>query len=209
MGQTQQIHSQDEELELNSIQDLYKTFIIKCPSGSLHLHEFKSLFGVQSDTPESQYMDSIFRAFDVNRDETMDFIEYVAALHLVLRGKLEDKLRWSFKVFDSDDNGRLDQSEVMKIVTIIHKIKQGSVPNETGTVHLTPEQVCDRIFKGVDENGDGQITLDEFVEGAQRDLWLQDFLRLDFNPSGWVQRNLCDRKRISAKDPRNQRTDFH
>lgn len=48
----------------------------------------------------------------------MDFIEYVAALHLVLRGKLEDKLRWSFKVFDSDDNGRLDRDELRKIVKV-------------------------------------------------------------------------------------------
>ncbi len=48
----------------------------------------------------------------------MDFIEYVAALNLVLRGKLEDKLRWSFKVFDSDDNGRLDRHELRKIVKV-------------------------------------------------------------------------------------------
>lgn len=52
----------------------------------------------------------------------MDFIEYVAALHLVLRGKLEDKLRWSFKVFDSDDNGRLDRGELRKIVRVKKKL---------------------------------------------------------------------------------------
>lgn len=40
----------------------------------------------------------------------------------------------------------------------------------------------------------GQITLEEFVDGAQRSTWLQNFLRLDVNPSGWVQRYLCDRK---------------
>lgn len=66
MGQNQQVQSQDEELELNSISDLYKSFITECPSGSLHLHEFKRMFGVQSGTPESDYMDSIFRAFDMN-----------------------------------------------------------------------------------------------------------------------------------------------
>lgn len=48
----------------------------------------------------------------------MEFIEYVAALHLVLRGKLEDKLRWTFKVFDSDGNGHLDRDEVLKIVKV-------------------------------------------------------------------------------------------
>lgn len=48
----------------------------------------------------------------------MDFMEYVAALHLVLRGKLEDKLRWCFKVFDGDGNGRLDRSELQMIVKV-------------------------------------------------------------------------------------------
>ncbi|XP_071345533.1 guanylyl cyclase-activating protein 2-like [Trachinotus anak] len=199
MGQNQQIQTQEQELELNSIQDLYKSFIIECPSGSLYLHEFKRMFGVQNGTSESVYMDSIFRAFDMNHDNTMDFLEYVAALHLVLRGKLEDKLRWSFKVFDSDDNGRLDRQELQKIVKIIYKIKKGSVSDETEIANLTPEQACDRIFQEVDVNSDGQITLDEFVQGSQRSPWLQNLLHLDVNPTGWVQRYLCDRKLMSSK----------
>lgn len=66
MGQSQQTQAQEDELELNSIQDLYRAFIIECPSGSLYLHEFKRMFGVHSGTPESDYMDNIFRAFDMN-----------------------------------------------------------------------------------------------------------------------------------------------
>lgn len=199
MGQNQQIQAQEETLDVN-IQDLYRSFIMECPSGSLYLHEFKRLFGVRCGTPESDYMDNIFRAFDMNRDNTMDFIEYVAALNLVLRGKLEDKLRWSFKVFDSDNNERLDRSELRKIVEIIYKIKKGSVYDESGTEKLTVDQVCERIFAEVDANSDGEITLDEFVQGAQRNLWLQSFLRLDVDPSAWVQRYFCDRKLLNAKD---------
>lgn len=45
-------------------------------------------------------------------------MEYVAAVHLVLRGKLEDKLKWSFKVYDRDGNGCLDRQEVRHIVKV-------------------------------------------------------------------------------------------
>ncbi|XP_060920041.1 guanylyl cyclase-activating protein 2-like [Labrus mixtus] len=200
MGQNQQAQYQDVELELISIQDLYKSFIKECPSGSLYLHEFKKMFGVQTGTPESDYMDNIFRAFDMNNDNTMDFIEYVAALNLVLRGKLEDKLRWSFKVFDSDDNGYLDRSELRKIVKIIYRIKKSSVLDETGTVTLTSDQVCDRIFREVDVNSDGEITLEEFVVGAQKSPWLQSFLTLDVNPNGYVHKFMCDRKLAENND---------
>lgn len=35
----------------------------------------------------------------------------------------------------------------------------------------------------------GQISLAEFMEGAQKDEWLMDMLKLDFNASGWVIQN--------------------
>uniref|UniRef100_A0A674AHD2 Guanylyl cyclase-activating protein 2-like n=1 Tax=Salmo trutta TaxID=8032 RepID=A0A674AHD2_SALTR len=183
MGQNQQAQStSEEELEVSTIQDLYRRFINECPSGSLYLHEFKRMFGVQNNnSPESQYMEGIFSAFDMNGDNTMDFIEYVAALNLVLRGRLEDKLKWSFKVFDNDDNGRLDRHELR----IIIRVRVWAEVDEAGQIHLTPEEVCDHIFQKIDENGDGQLTLEEFVEGAKRDPWVQKLIRLDINPSYW------------------------
>ncbi|KAM6980495.1 uncharacterized protein FYW47_000208 [Aplochiton taeniatus] len=191
MGQNMDCNS--EQLDQCDIQELYKNFIMDCPSGSLYLHEFKKMFGVASDnSPESQYMDCLFRAFDMNNDDTMDFIEYVAALNLVLRGRLEDKLRWSFKVFDTDENGRLDRRELKRIIKIIYKIRYVSAATDEET--LTPDQVSDRIFEKIDQNGDGQISLEEFVEGAQSDPWVEKFLRLDVNPSGWVHQHLKDKK---------------
>lgn len=52
------------------------------------------------------------------QDNTLDFLEYVAALHLILRGNLEDRLKWSFKMYDSDGNGRLDRTEVKRLVRV-------------------------------------------------------------------------------------------
>lgn len=45
-------------------------------------------------------------------------MEYVAAVNLILRGKLEDKLRWSFKVYDRDGNGTLSREEVGHVVHV-------------------------------------------------------------------------------------------
>lgn len=52
------------------------------------------------------------------QDGVIDFLEFVAAVHLVLRGKLQDRLRWSFKVYDRDENGKLDKSEVKNIIDV-------------------------------------------------------------------------------------------
>lgn len=140
----------DKEVTLQHIQELYRKFANQCPSGNLHLHEFKKIFGINqnSTAEESAYTENVFRSFDTNRvtylqemhsgsvvvrpcltdgsapvpcasqDSMLDFMEYVAAVHLVLRGKLEDKLKWSFKVYDRDGNGCLDREEVRHVVKV-------------------------------------------------------------------------------------------
>ena len=35
----------------------------------------------------------------------------------------------------------------------------------------------------------GQITLSEFMEGAQKDEWVMDLLKLDVNAASWVIQN--------------------
>ncbi|MED6260757.1 hypothetical protein ATANTOWER_028155 [Ataeniobius toweri] len=177
--------SHSEEVNLAQIQEMCVIFLRECPSGALHLHEFKRIFGIQSSSPEeSLFLETIFRSFDTNQDNTLDFIEYVAALNLILRGSLEERLKWSFKMYDRDENGKLDRKEVKSLIRILHKIKL-----QKTEVSLTPSQICDRIFELVDNNNDGEITLSEFMEGAQKDEWLIDLLNLDVQTSGWVIQN--------------------
>ncbi|XP_068438352.1 guanylyl cyclase-activating protein 2-like [Clinocottus analis] len=181
MGQEQS--GPEKEVTLQHIQELYRKFASECPSGNLHLHEFRRIFGINrnSTEEESTYMERVFISFDTNKDGKIDFMEYVAAVHLVLRGKLEDKLRWSFKVYDRDGNGCLDRQEVKHIVKIIHSIKKHHDPSVTGDV----EAICDRIFELVDKNNDSQISLEEFIDGAEKDSWVMEQLKLDIGACEW------------------------
>lgn len=54
-----------------------------------------------------------------SQDNTIDFLEYVAALNLVLRGKLEHKLKWTFKMYDKDGSGCIDKTELLEIVEVM------------------------------------------------------------------------------------------
>lgn len=65
MGQEE---SHSEEMDLAQIQDLCLTFMKECPSGALHLHEFKRIFGVASSSAEeSLYIETVFHSFDTNK----------------------------------------------------------------------------------------------------------------------------------------------
>lgn len=68
MGQSQS-EDDDREVALSQIQELYKKFASECPSGNLHLHEFKKIFGISTDATaeENAYVENIFRSFDANQ----------------------------------------------------------------------------------------------------------------------------------------------
>lgn len=65
MGQTQQTEN-SEEIDIKALQDMYKKFVMECPSGLLFLHEFKRFFGVDPTGEASEYAENMFRAFDRN-----------------------------------------------------------------------------------------------------------------------------------------------
>lgn len=45
-------------------------------------------------------------------------MEYVAALSLVLKGGVQQKLRWYFKLYDIDGSGCIDRDELLLIIKV-------------------------------------------------------------------------------------------
>uniref|UniRef100_A0A3Q3JM90 Uncharacterized protein n=1 Tax=Monopterus albus TaxID=43700 RepID=A0A3Q3JM90_MONAL len=83
-------------LNINIVDDLQavemhlwcKKFTIVCPSGQLTLHDFKQFVGLRRlDTEAKAYIEQMFHTFDMNKVKY--FMEYVAALGLVMRGKIK------------------------------------------------------------------------------------------------------------------------
>ncbi|KAF2978546.1 hypothetical protein EK904_006031 [Melospiza melodia maxima] len=79
----------------------YESFQRQCPDGRISRSEFEKIYGTFFPNSDPQgYARHVFRSFDTNDDGTLDFREYIIALHLTSSGKTHLKLEWAFSLFD-------------------------------------------------------------------------------------------------------------
>lgn len=114
-----------EDLKLNTkfsedeLSQWYENFQKQCPSGRISPEEFKKIYErIFPDSDAATYAQHVFRSFDTNDDGTLDFKEYIIALHMTSTGKTERKLEWAFSLFDVDKNGYITKSEVAEICQV-------------------------------------------------------------------------------------------
>ena len=61
-----------------------------------------------------KFSQNMFRIFDTNNSGTIDFREFMLALHLTTNGTPEEKLTLAFRMYDLDGNGFINFLEIKR-----------------------------------------------------------------------------------------------
>ena len=98
-------------------------------------------------------IEKMFESVDIDRSGFIDYSEFVVASMNEKNLLTNDKLQQAFRMFDKDNSGFISSDEIKEIL---------------GFGKTLSEEAVNDIIKQVDENGDGQISFDEFSTMMKR-----------------------------------------
>ena len=157
----------------NTIKDWYKGFKSDCPDGRLTPAAFMQIYSKCFPTGNAnEFCDHVFRTFDTDKNGFIDFKEFLLAVYVTSDGTAKQKLESAFRMYDVDGNGVIDVDEMTKVVQAIYGMMgEGSAdPAYWAKVRTAI------IFRRMDENRDGYLTEEEFIQGCLQDDELSKML---------------------------------
>ena len=142
------------------ITELYADLLHDCPSGKISPAKFVAMFGEFFSTGNAEQFNAaaLFRTLDSDRSGSIDFTELVLALHLEATATTEERLRWTFRMYDEDDDGSLSIKEVRRAVSRMYRMMGSDCQGGEDGREWAAE-----MFAKMDADSDGAVTEDEFV----------------------------------------------
>uniref|UniRef100_A0AAY4CXD3 EF-hand domain-containing protein n=1 Tax=Denticeps clupeoides TaxID=299321 RepID=A0AAY4CXD3_9TELE len=154
------------------LQSLYRGFKNECPSGLVDEETFKIYLWSNATT----YAHFLFNAFDLDRNGSIRFEDFVIGLSVLLRGSVTEKLNWAFNLYDINKDGYITKEEMLAIMKSIYdmmgRYTYPSVRDEAPSEHV------EKFFQKMDRNRDGVVTIEEFIETCQKDENIMSSMQL-------------------------------
>eukprot|EP00511_Aplanochytrium_stocchinoi_P010970 CAMPEP_0204873176 /NCGR_PEP_ID=MMETSP1348-20121228/39927_1 /ASSEMBLY_ACC=CAM_ASM_000700 /TAXON_ID=215587 /ORGANISM="Aplanochytrium stocchinoi, Strain GSBS06" /LENGTH=853 /DNA_ID=CAMNT_0052028369 /DNA_START=186 /DNA_END=2747 /DNA_ORIENTATION=+ len=149
------------------LKKLYTEFRRICSrNGYLDMDGFRQSLGVLGMVQDSLLCQRLFSVFNKSKTGQISFEEYALSLGVLMKGTVDEKLDFAFTMTDIDGSGEITYEELMITVQSIMRIYSGIMGNNS--IGTLDEKKVKRMFKQLDKNGDGMVTLDEYKRGMKR-----------------------------------------
>merc|ERR1719370_2151814 len=111
----------------------------------------------------------LFRTLDTDNSGTISFRELLLALCICAKGSHEQKLAWTFRLYDIDGDGCIDFEEVKRVVSAVYGANTALTEEETVAA-------AKRFFDKFDKSEGGSINQEEFMKALAEERNLVDIL---------------------------------
>uniref|UniRef100_A0A4Y0BJ24 EF-hand domain-containing protein n=1 Tax=Anopheles funestus TaxID=62324 RepID=A0A4Y0BJ24_ANOFN len=151
------------------IKRIYRGFKAECPAGIIREETFKFIYSqfFPQGANTGLYAHYVFNTLDKEHTGILSFENFVQGLSILSRGTLEEKLCWTFSLYDINHDGKITREEMTDIVTAIYELM--GARDDGGTDEVNIKSKVDTIFQKMDTNQDGVITIEEFLDCCRKD----------------------------------------
>merc|ERR1711983_232556 len=153
----------------------YENFLAKHPDGKITKRDFRHMMqACFPDMDTAKLQEHIFRMYDTNCDNQIDFREFMIVLYVMSNGTPEANLKQIFRIFDINNDGTVSQKELIRLVKdLFHLFKKEDNPDKA-----SQEALAIKAFKEMDADENGKVTQDEFVEACLNQETISKMLAL-------------------------------
>jgi len=117
-----------ETHELHAMLDDFVTAVGGGEDGKISdMETLTAIVMKNSPSLSAECMPLVYRAFDLNQDQEIDFRELMHGLSTLCRGTTGERIEMAFRCYDTSRTGTLDQAEVKAMVTFLLR-SQYTVP---------------------------------------------------------------------------------
>lgn len=104
------------------------------------------------------------------------FSDYANALSNLLRGSIEEKINFVFRLYDLNNDNVLTVDELSRIFFAIYRLLGDNVNKRHD--QMTYEEQAEKFYKKLDLEHTGYVTKEQFTEFCMRDSTIVDTIKM-------------------------------
>ncbi|XP_065557364.1 uncharacterized protein LOC136025354 [Artemia franciscana] len=162
------------------IKEMYRAFKSECPSGVVTEAKFAEAFSKFYPTTDSTlFAQYVFLTLDPTCSGSATFGAYLQLLAVLLRGSAQERLNWTFNLFDVDKDGRITLEDVYDVTRSILELAGSTNSNNANILESTLQSRTLLFFQRLKcDNPQIGIKRQDFISSCIKDKDVQQSINM-------------------------------